>query len=77
MQRDVEVEPAAQHLHEDGLEEEFGRQLLVVTEAPVLLQGRVPRRRRAGLGKRDHAVDVEHENRIVGHGRMVTQAMRP
>ena len=71
-----QVEPTAQHFQEDGLEEELGRQLVVVAEPPILFQRRVPRRRRARLGERDHAVDVEHEDRIVGHARMVAQAMR-
>jgi predicted acetyltransferase len=68
VQGGVEVEPAAQHFQEPGLEEEFRRQLLVVAHAPILLERGVPRRGRAGLGERDDAVDVEDEDRAGGHG---------
>src|SRR5262245_4491594 len=67
MQGDIEVQPAAQHLHEIAMEEVAGH--LVVVKPPVRLQGGVPGLSRAGIGQRHDTVDIEDEDGAGTHGR--------
>src|SRR5471032_1497143 len=65
LQRDVEVEPAAQDFAEFALEEL--PLYLFIVETEILLQRRVPWLRRPRLGERDDAVDIEDEDEAGTH----------